>query len=66
MHRNSSPTLLVIAAMAAMAAPNCGAPPVDVTAETDSLRARSEEAVAAEAAQDVEAVLAFWAEDAIV
>ena len=39
---------------------------IDVAAETDSLRARSQGVVSAEAAQDVDGALAFWAEDAIV
>jgi ketosteroid isomerase-like protein len=44
----------------------CTAPQVDVAAETEAVRARSEGVVAAEAAFDVSATLAFWAEDAIV
>ncbi len=44
----------------------CAAPQVDVAAETEAVRARSEGVVAAEAAFDVAAALAFWADDAIV
>lgn len=44
----------------------CTAPSVDVGAETAAVRARSEAVVAAEAAQNTEAALAFWAEDAVV
>lgn len=44
----------------------CSAPRVDVTAETAAVRARSQAIAAAEAAQNTEAALAFWAEDAIV
>jgi ketosteroid isomerase-like protein len=43
----------------------CAAPQVDVAAETEAVRARSEGVVAAEAAFEVEEALAFWAEDAI-
>lgn len=42
------------------------APKVDIEAETAALRARSEGVVAAEKAQDIEAAVAFYAEDAIV
>lgn len=44
----------------------CAAPSVDVGAETAAVRARSEALVAAEVAQNTEAALAFWAEDAVV
>jgi ketosteroid isomerase-like protein len=44
----------------------CGASEVDVAAETEAVRTRSERVVAAEAAQNVPEALAFWAEDAIV
>ncbi|UCC83869.1 MAG: nuclear transport factor 2 family protein [Gemmatimonadota bacterium] len=44
----------------------CAAPQVDVAAETEAVRARSDGVVAAEVAFDVAAVLAFWADDAIV
>lgn len=40
-------------------------PRVDVTAEVDSVRARSEAVTAAEAALDREKAMSFWAEDAI-
>jgi uncharacterized protein (TIGR02246 family) len=63
MHRNFSPTLLVVAAMVVT---GCCFSRVDVDAETDSLRARIKEVQAAEAAHDVEAAIAFWAEDAIL
>lgn len=59
---NILPTLLVIGAIAIA---SCDTQQVDVAAETDSLHARSQELVAAEAAMDVEASLAFWAEDAV-
>ena len=39
---------------------------VDIAAATAAVRARSEAAVAAEVRQDTEAVMAFWASDAIV
>ena len=44
----------------------CAAPQIDVAAETEAVRARSEGVVAAESAFDVEGSLAYWAEDAIV
>jgi ketosteroid isomerase-like protein len=44
----------------------CTAPQVDVATETEAVRARSEGVAAAEAAFDVAAALAFWADDAIV
>jgi len=43
----------------------CAGPRVDVAAETAAVRARSEGIAAAEAAQDTEAALAFWAPDAV-
>ena len=43
----------------------CAGPQVDIAAEIEDLRARGEVIVAAEVAQDTEAALAFWAEDAI-
>ena len=43
----------------------CGGPQVDIAAETEAVRARSEGVVTAEAAFDVPAALTFWAEDAI-
>ena len=43
----------------------CGGPQVDIAAETEAVRARSEGIAAAEAAFDVAAALTFWAEDAI-
>jgi ketosteroid isomerase-like protein len=39
---------------------------VNVAAETTAVRTRSRAVAAAEAAQDTEAALAFWAEDAIL
>ena len=36
-----------------------------MTTETENVRARSRELVAAEVAQDTEAALEFWAEDAM-
>jgi ketosteroid isomerase-like protein len=44
----------------------CGAPSVDVSAETEAVRARSDALVTAEAAQDVEQALAYYADDAVV
>jgi ketosteroid isomerase-like protein len=41
-------------------------PKVDIEAETAALRTRSEAVVAAEKARDIEASVAFYAEDAIV
>jgi len=43
----------------------CARPQVDLAAETEAVRARSEAIAAAEAAQDTEAALAFWAPDAV-
>jgi uncharacterized protein (TIGR02246 family) len=45
---------------------SCESSQVDVALETDAVRARSEAAVAAEAAKDLETALSFWADDAIV
>lgn len=60
--RWKSTCVLVAAALVA----GCAADPqIDVAAETEALRARSEAIVAAERAQDVEASLAFWAPDAV-
>lgn len=42
------------------------APRVDIEAETSALRARSEGVIAAEVAQNADAAVAFYAEDAIV
>ena len=53
--------LLAIAALGA-----CSGPRVDVAAETEAVRARSRAVAAAEAAQNTETALAFWAEDAIL
>jgi uncharacterized protein (TIGR02246 family) len=49
-----------------VAAISCGAPKVDLAAEAEAVRARNEACVAAEAAQDLDATLAFFAEDAVV
>jgi len=43
----------------------CAGPQVDVAAETEAVRARSEALVAAEVAQDADAALVFWAPDAV-
>jgi ketosteroid isomerase-like protein len=43
----------------------CGGPGIDPTAEEAAVRARSEGVAAAEAAFDIEAAIAYWAEDAI-
>ena len=45
---------------------SCGTAQVDVTAETEAVRARSDGLLGAEGALDVEGSLAFYAEDAIV
>jgi ketosteroid isomerase-like protein len=44
----------------------CGAPKVDMAAEVNAVRARSEAVSAAEAAKDREKALTFWTADAIV
>jgi len=51
--------------LAASTIMGCTTPQIDVAAEAEAVRARSEEVVAAEAAFDVEASAAFWADDAI-
>ena len=56
---------LVPLACASASAVACAGPRVDVAAETEAVRARSEAIVAAEAAQDADAALAFWAPDAV-
>jgi len=53
---------LVAASMLA----GCGGPGVDIATELEAVRARSQGVAAAEAAQDVAAALAFWADDAVV
>lgn len=53
-------SLLAIAVLGA-----CSGPRVDVPGETAAVRARSQAVAAAEAAQNTEAALAFWAADAI-
>jgi ketosteroid isomerase-like protein len=53
---------LVAASMLA----GCGGPEVDIATELEAVRARSQGVAAAEAAQDVAAALAFWADDAVV
>ena len=63
MRRGISGVLLAAATVVAI---SCGTQKVDVTAETEALRVRSDGIVGAEAALDVEAALAFYAEDAIV
>jgi len=62
--RLTASSMFAIFAASMMA--GCGTPQVDVTAETEAVRTRSEGVVAAESTQDVAAALAFWAEDAIV
>jgi ketosteroid isomerase-like protein len=54
------------AVLAATILTGCGGPQIDIAAETEAVRARSEGVVAAESALDVTAALTFWAEDAIV
>ena len=56
----------VLLAAAMVTAISCGTAQVDVTAETEAVRARSEAVVAAEVAQDLDGTLAFFATDAIV
>ncbi|HSG81312.1 MAG TPA: nuclear transport factor 2 family protein [Gemmatimonadota bacterium] len=56
---------VVALAFASASAVACSGPQVDVAAETEAVRARSRAIVAAEAAQDVDAALAFWAPDAV-
>ena len=56
-------TVAVACCAASVAA--CAGPQVDIAAETAAVRARSEGIAAAEAAQDTEAALAFWAPDAV-
>lgn len=63
MRANTSLTGAIFAS-AVLAA--CGTPQVDVAAEREAVRARSEGVVAAEAAFDVGGALEFWAEDAVV
>ena len=58
---SSTFTILAASMMA-----GCAVPQVDVAAETEAVRTRSEGVVAAEAAFNVAEALAFWAEDAIV
>ena len=59
-------TRLILIAIVAMSQIGCGGPVVDREAELASLRTRSEQLVAAEAAFDIPQALTFWAEDAIV
>ncbi len=58
---SSTFTILAASMMA-----GCAVPQVDVAAETEAVRTRSEGVVAAESAQNVAEALAFFAEDAIV
>ena len=58
------PTIVSLAAVAVLGA--CSGPRIDVAAETAAVRVRSEGIAAAEAAQNTEQALTFWAEDAIV
>lgn len=61
------PRLLAVVSVAGCDKPEAGEPVVvDVAAATAAVRARSEAAVAAEVRQDTEAVMSFWASDAIV
>ena len=63
MRGNISGALLAAAMVTAI---SCGTAQVDVTAETEAVRARSDGLLGAEGALDVEGSLAFYAEDAIV
>jgi len=56
---------LMYTILGATVAVGCGGPQVDIAAETEAVRARSEGIASAEAAFDVAAALTFWAEDAI-
>ena len=58
------PPILSLFAVAVLGA--CSGPRVDIAAETAAVSARSQGIAAAEAAQNTEQALAFWAEDAIV
>ncbi|HWP38116.1 MAG TPA: DUF4440 domain-containing protein [Gemmatimonadales bacterium] len=55
------PSLLSVAVLGA-----CSGPRVDVAAETAAVQARSKAVAAAEAAQNTEGALAFWADNAVV
>jgi len=55
---------LRMVALAALAA--CGGATVDVTAEQAAVEARSKAIAAAEAAQNTDSALVYWADDAIV
>jgi uncharacterized protein (TIGR02246 family) len=63
MHRTRS---LILALIAVLAAAGCGAPSVDLAAENDAIRARSEVLSAAEASEDLDAVLPLFATDAVI
>ena len=58
------PPILSLLAVAVLGA--CSGPRVDIAAETAAVSARSQGIAAAEAAQNTEQALAFWADDAIV
>jgi ketosteroid isomerase-like protein len=58
------PPILSLLAVAVLGA--CSGPQVDIAAETAAVSARSQGIAAAEAAQNAEQALAFWADDAIV
>ena len=60
MRRNS--TILFVATTSIAA---CAAPQLDMEAELEAVRARSEGIVAAESAMDIEGSLAFWAPDGV-
>jgi len=53
-------------AVVALSGSGCAAPTVDVAAEENVVRARSEGISAAEAAKNVDKALTFWAPDAVV
>jgi ketosteroid isomerase-like protein len=59
-------TPLTVSILAAGVMVGCGAQPVDIAAETEAVRARSDAIVAAESAQNVEETLAFYTDDAVV
>ncbi len=57
----------VLLACSALALSACSTrPPVDLAAETASLRARGQALRAAEASRNLDAAMAFWAQDAVV
>ena len=60
MLKNAATVLIITASVGA-----CAAPQVDMAAELEAVRARSEGIVAAESAQDIDGALAYWAPDGV-